>query len=210
MKIQTIKRFNNGWQRRKNNLQIPVSVQDKKGFIQWFLNQYQLKKRESVWILNYLVNHDHMLKNVHFIREARFCPRAIIMSTQCTEEVPFRFYKSQLITTDPEKTFHEIRLNQKEPLYIQLNFQAAEQNAVYAAVLEENPFVPDECFISPADRKLVQELLDKLVFDYQRSLLYEDIDKALDEKNKQKFNQLSKQLHKLDQAYFNQPKLLQQ
>lgn len=188
-------------------MQPPVSVQDKKGFIQWFLNQYQLKKRESVWILNYLVNHDHILENVHFIREARFCPRAIVMSTQCSGEVPFRFYKSHLVTTDPEKSFHEIRLNQKEPLYIQLHFRDVKQNAVYAAVLEENPFVPEDYFVAAADRRIAKELLNKLTFEYQRTFLYEEIDKALDTKNKQEFNKRSEQLHKLEQAYVNQPKL---
>lgn len=191
-------------------MQTPVSVQDKKSFIQWFLNQYQLKKRESVWILNYLVNHDDMLGNVHFIREARFCPRAIIMSTQCSGGVPFRFYKSQLVTTDAEKSFHEVRLNQKEPLYIQLNFRDAKQSAIYAAVLEENPFVPEDYFITPTDRRLAKDLMDKVVFDYQRALLQKEIDKALDAKNQQKFNKLAEQLHMLEKAYPNQPKLLKQ
>lgn len=188
-------------------MQTSVSVQDKKGFIQWFLNQYQLKKRESVWIFNYLLNHDHILKNVHFIREAaRFCPRAVIMSTQCSQEVPFRFYKSQLITTDPEKSFHEIRLNHKEPLYIQLNFRDVKQNAVYAAVLEENPFIPDDYFVASADKRLAKELLNKLEFDYQRALLLKDIDKALDEKNEQNFYKSSEQLYKLEQDSRNQPR----
>ena len=83
----------------------PVSVEDKKNFIQWFLNNYQLKKRESVWILNYLMNHDELLGQLHFVQEAKFCPRGIIMTSQCSEEVAFRFYKNQLVTTDAEKPF---------------------------------------------------------------------------------------------------------
>ncbi len=32
-------------------MQTPVSVNEKKDFIRWFLNHYQLKRRECVWIL---------------------------------------------------------------------------------------------------------------------------------------------------------------
>ncbi|MEW9674722.1 ReoY family proteolytic degradation factor [Lentibacillus sp. L22] len=191
-------------------MQTPISVQDKKEFIQWFLNNYQLKKRESVWILNYLINHEEILANAHFIREARFCPRAIIMSSHCSNEVPFRFYKSQLVTTDAEKSFHDIRLNQKEPLYIQLNFRDAKQNALYVAILEDNPFVPEDYFITNKDREYAKRLLDKVIYDYQRNALQTEIDQALDEKDQQKFTELVKRLHNLERKNPFQPKLLRQ
>ena len=45
---------------------IPVAA--KKDFVRWFLKQYKLKRRECVWILNYLLSHDHLLHNVHFMK----------------------------------------------------------------------------------------------------------------------------------------------
>ncbi|WP_099158352.1 ReoY family proteolytic degradation factor [Virgibacillus ndiopensis] len=191
-------------------MQTPISVQDKKSFIDWFLNHFQLKKRESVWILNYLVNHDDLLTNVHFIREARFCPRAIVMSSHCSDEVPFRFYKNQLVTTDAEKSFHDIRLNQKEPLYIQLNFKNANQNAFYVAVLEDNPFIPEGFFITKKDQELAKKLLDNSLYNYKKKMLREQIDRSLDNKDEQTFLKLVEQLHKLEAYYSNQPKLLKQ
>src|SRR3954452_3656114 len=130
----------------------PNSINDKKGFIQWFLNHYQLKKRESVWILNYLVNHKEILTNVHFVQDVKFSPRGIVMTTHCSDEVPFRFYKNQLVTTDAEKSFHDIRLNQQDDLYIQLNFKKSNQNAYYASIMEENPFIPDDYFITKKEK----------------------------------------------------------
>jgi len=124
----------------------PVSVNEKKDFIRWFLNRYQLKRRESVWILNYLMSHDQLMEKVHFVEEAQFCPRGLIMSTHCTREVPFRFYKDNIMTTDAEKSFHDIRLNRDEDIYIQLNFHGSRQSHQYAAVLEENPFVQKNGF----------------------------------------------------------------
>lgn len=119
-------------------MQTPVSVNEKKDFIRWFLNHYQLKRRECVWILNYLMSHDSLMEKVHFVEQAEFCPRGIIMSTHCVEEVPFRFYKENVMTTDAEKSFHDIRLNKQQDLFIQLNFRSAYSSPEYAAVLESN------------------------------------------------------------------------
>lgn len=51
-------------------MQTPVSVNEKKDFIRWFLNHYQLKRRECVWILNYLMSHDSLMEKVHFVEQA--------------------------------------------------------------------------------------------------------------------------------------------
>ncbi|QGS68811.1 IDEAL domain-containing protein [Oceanobacillus sp. 143] len=188
----------------------PNSINDKKGFIQWFLNHYQLKKRESVWILNYLVNHKEILTNVHFVQDVKFTPRGIVMTAHCSDEVPFRFYKNQLVTTDAEKSFHDIRLNQQEDLYIQLNFKNANQNAYYASIMEENPFIPDDYFITKRERDIAKQILDKTVFDYKRKILLKEIDQALDEMDQEKFITLSNQLHILEKGFFIQPKLQRQ
>ncbi len=186
----------------------PVSVEDKKSFIRWFLNHYQLKKRESVWILNYLMNHDEILHHLHFVREAKFCPRGIIMTSQCSSETAFRFYKNQLVTTDAEKSFHDIRLNKTEALYLQLNFKRSYRSALYIAVLEENPFIPNDYFITAQDKEVAQQLLDQSRYEFQKSFLNEQIDQALDSMNEEAFLKLTKELQMLEENFLNQPKLL--
>lgn len=186
----------------------PVSVEDKKSFIRWFLNHYQLKKRESVWILNYLMNHDEILHHLHFVREAKFCPRGIIMTSQCSSETAFRFYKNQLVTTDAEKSFHDIRLNKTEALYLQLNFKRSYRSALYIAVLEENPFIPNDYFITAQDKEVAQQLLDQSRYEFQKSFLNEQIDQALDCMNEEAFLKLTKELQMLEENFLNQPKLL--
>lgn len=133
-------------------MQTPVSVNEKKDFIRWFLNHYQLKRRECVWILNYLMSHDSLMEKVHFVEQAEFCPRGIIMSTHCVEEVPFRFYKENVMTTDAEKSFHDIRLNKQQDLFIQLNFRSAYNSPEYAAVLEANPHIPKDLYENEKDK----------------------------------------------------------
>jgi uncharacterized protein YpiB (UPF0302 family) len=188
-------------------MQTPVSAKDKKKFLQWFLSNYQLKKRESVWILNYLINHHEILENVHFVHDAKFCLRSVIITSQCSKEVPFRFYKNHLVTTDAEKAFHDIRLNQHESLYIQLNFDKSNQNHMYAAVLEENPFVPDDYIITQQDRENADLLLENSLYEFKKKQLLQKIDQSLDDQDREKFHQLVDELQVLEDKMLSQPSL---
>ncbi|QPC46689.1 ReoY family proteolytic degradation factor [Mangrovibacillus cuniculi] len=175
----------------------PVSVNEKKEFIRWFLNHYQLKRRESVWILNYLMSHDDLMKRVHFVEEAQYCPRSIIMSTHCVDEIPFRFYKENVMTTDAEKSFHDIRLYKEDDIYIQLNFRSASACYQFAAVLEDNPFVPKNHRITEKDRIIVEQFLRKSLEDYQKQTILDQIDEALDQGDREKFTFLTERLKKM-------------
>ncbi|MRX70985.1 IDEAL domain-containing protein [Bacillus lacus] len=177
-------------------MEAPVSVNEKKDFVRWFLNHYQLKRRECVWILNYLMSHDTLMERVHFVEQAQYCPRGIIMSTHCVEEVPFRFYKENIMTTDAEKSFHDIRLNKEEELYIQLNFRSSYQSPHYAAVLESNPFMPKHFAANEKDRLIAERLLENSLKSYQKELLLKQIDDALDSNDRETFVKLSEQLRR--------------
>ncbi|AND41230.1 MULTISPECIES: ReoY family proteolytic degradation factor [Cytobacillus] len=176
----------------------PVSVNEKKDFIRWFLNHYQLKRRECVWILNYLMSHDQLMEKVHFVEQAQYCPRGLIMSAHCVDEVPFRFYKENVMTTDAEKSFHDIRLNRDEEIYIQLNFHASNKAHQYAAVMEENPFMPKTLQINEKDRLIAERFLTESLEKFRREKLLELIDEALDKQDKKAFNILTQQLNKLE------------
>ncbi|OEH93438.1 ReoY family proteolytic degradation factor [Bacillus solimangrovi] len=175
----------------------PVSVSEKKDFVRWFLNHFQLKRREGVWILNYLMSHDQLMEKVHFVEQAQHCPRGIIMSTHCVDEIPFRFYKENIMTTDAEKSFHDIRLNREQDIYIQLNFRGAMTTTKYVAVLEENNFIPEHLKINVHDQHLAERFLNEAVISFQKEKLVTEIDKALDEHNEEAFYSLSKQLNEL-------------
>jgi uncharacterized protein YpiB (UPF0302 family) len=184
-------------QRRERAMKTPVSVNEKKDFIRWFLNHYQLKRRECVWILNYLMSHDQLMEKVHFVEQAQYCPRGLVMSTHCVEEVPFRFYKENVMTTDAEKSFHDIRLNRDEEIFIQLNFHASNQAHQYAAVLEENPYMPKSLQINEKDQAFAEKFLSESIQQFQRDKLLQLIDEALDRQDKKAFHQLTDQLKKL-------------
>ncbi|MDP4083870.1 MAG: ReoY family proteolytic degradation factor [Bacillota bacterium] len=176
----------------------PVSVNEKKDFIRWFLNHYQLKRRECVWILNYLMSHDQLMEKVHFVEQAQYCPRGLIMSTHCVEKVPFRFYKENVMTTDAEKSFHDIRLNREEDIFIQLNFHASNQAHQYVAVLEENPYMPLHLQLNEKDGVVAEQFLHFSIERFQREKLLSLIDVALDNKDQKAFLELTKQLSKMN------------
>ncbi len=175
----------------------PVSVNEKKDFIRWFLNNYQLKRRECVWILNYLMSHDQLMKNVHFVEQAQYCPRGIIMSTHCVDDVPFRFYKENVMTTDAEKSFHDIRLNREEEIYIQLNFRSSFHSPNYVAVLEENPYMPKHLHVNEQDKELAKKFLEESIHLFQKEHLLKRIDEALDRQDKTEFQRLTEQLKQI-------------
>lgn len=188
------KKFSCNAEEGTKQMKTPVSVNEKKDFIRWFLNHYQLKRRECVWILNYLMSHDQLMEKVHFVDNAERCPRGLIMSTHCVDEVPFRFYKENVMTTDAEKSFHDIRLNRDEDIYIQLNFYASNQAHQYAAVLVENPFMPKKLEISEKDKLIAEQFLVASIEKFQKEKLLELIDEALDKGDQQSFQELTSRL----------------
>lgn len=177
-----------------------IPIVDKKAFVRWFLKNYQLKRREGVWILNYLLSNDTLLENIHFVEEAHYCPRAIVMSTVDSNGIPFRFYKGNIMTSDAEKSFHDLRLNPKDSMYVQLNFPNIPPDQAYLAVLEENPFMPQHLYINEKTRVLAEQLLQHSMLAFQEQKILKEIDDALDAGDKDRFFELSNLLQALKQT----------
>lgn len=176
----------------------PISTKDKQSFIKWFLQHYKMKRRESKWILEYLVDNGVFLKNVHFVRDVKNCPKAIIISSVCSDGLPFIFYKESIITEDFEKLFHDLRLNQYEPLYIKLNFYNSIQNALYVSILEENPHLPKDLEVMKKDSSEADRILQHTLIQNQTHSLKQRIDLALDKTDKTYFMELVKELKGLE------------
>ncbi|MDE5411910.1 ReoY family proteolytic degradation factor [Alkalihalobacterium chitinilyticum] len=168
-----------------------ISVYEKKEFLRWFLNEYQLKRRECAWLLNYLISDENLMEKVHFVERAEYCPKALIISTTDVDHVPFCFHKQKHVTMDAEKAFHDIRLNNDEDVYIQLNFSNAKTNPHYVAVLEENPYLPAN-EMATADAIIAEIFLDKVLAAFNEKQWYKKVDEALDKRDKDTFYKLTK------------------
>ncbi|UTR09638.1 MULTISPECIES: ReoY family proteolytic degradation factor [Evansella] len=179
----------------------PVPVMEKRDFLKWFLDQYQLKRRECAWLLNFLMSDELLMERVHFVEQADYCPKALVISASDVDSVPFAFHKNQHVTMDAEKSFHDIRLNRNEDVYIQLNFQNKQSIPQYMAVLEENPYLPVNKEEANVQSLLAEMVLDKAVRDYQLSGLEKAIDRALADGDERTFHDLVKQYNDLKALY---------
>lgn len=171
-----------------------ISVSDKKAFIKWFLNNYQIKRRECVWILNYMLSHDNLVEKIHFVEEAGKTNRGMLIATHCVGDAPFRFYKHSVMTTDAEKAFHDIRLNTELDVYVTLIFKDKSKNPQWAGVLEDNPYHKEE---TEDYTPMVGSLIDNMLFNSKMNSIDTEIDKALVEGNKERFMVLSRIKNKL-------------
>lgn len=175
-----------------------IPVVEKKDFLKSFLKQYELKRRECAWLLNYLMSDDNLMERVHFIEQAEQTPKALVISAQGVSTIPFSFRKNQHVTTDAEKAFHDIRLNQTEEIYIELHFKGAKSYSLYLAVLEDNPYLPENQKRAEVMENEAEQLLSHSLYMFNRSKLLEQIDQALDTRDQTLFNQFTEALRLLD------------
>ncbi|KHF40324.1 ReoY family proteolytic degradation factor [Halalkalibacter okhensis] len=176
-----------------------IPVVDKKEFLKTFLQQFELKRRECAWLLNYLMSDDELMERVHFVEQAAHTPKALIISAKGVDSIPFSFHKEKHITTDAEKAFHDIRLNQTEDIYIELHFTGARQYPPYLVVLEDNPHIPENIELAVAFQKEAEWLLDRSLKSFKKEQLLLDIDRALDEQDQKRFNDLVLELKELEE-----------
>ena len=182
-----------------------VALQDKKDFIRWFLKRYQLKRRECVWILNYMLSHDTLLERVTFVKDSKGCARGFAMSATCTKDEPFIFYRGDSIIKDAEKAFHSLRLEEND-FYLQISFSDNNKSPNYASVIEENPFAPiEKTDENPEIKKEAFKLLTETMAIGNKMRITKVIDEILDLGQKDKFLELSRCLKEFEEILESVP-----
>lgn len=169
-----------------------ITAADKKQFIKWFLERYELKNPEAEWLLQYLSSSDQMLSKVHFTDHFRNLPKALLMSTTCVQMTAFKFYKNKRVTSDVEKAFLDVHNHPEEDLYVTLYFRDRTNCPEYSAVLEAYSDPP----VRVSTAEVVQSLQAELWLDYvERQWLGDyyrkEIDRALDSRDEPRFRELS-------------------
>ena len=61
----------------------------------------------------------------------------------------------------------------------------------YLAVLEENPYMPKYLQINEKDKMIAEDIVSESLYSFQVEQLKKQIDKAIDDNNKEKFMELS-------------------
>jgi uncharacterized protein YpiB (UPF0302 family) len=174
-----------------------ITIAEKKTFIKWFLDKYELQNREAEWLLQYIASSDQLLERIHFIDNFRNLPKTILMSTKCVQMTPFKFYKNKRVTSDVEKAFLDIHHNPNEEIYIGLFFKDRSVSPEYAAVLEQNPMDDTRESIDALVSLQAEMVLDQAIRSFQMESLYVQIDQALDSGDQAAFTNLSARLREL-------------
>lgn len=171
-----------------------TNLEDKQQFLKWFLKTYQLKRRESLWILEYLLSHELILDKTSFVQWVDKTPRGMMITVAGMSAPAFRLYKEGHAVQDPEKAFHEMRMNWTEKLYIELNFPDAFLTPLYVKVLEDNPYARWNDRIAVETAASAKHAVLMLQLAHRRQELLEQIDASLERKNKEDFHLLTEEL----------------
>ena len=99
-----------------------INLEDKRAFITWLVETITLKEKEAYWILNYLLNHDAILNRVVFVEQADKTPRGLVIAATRENQDGLVLFKETQPFTDAQQIFHEIRMNYKDTLYIEVYF----------------------------------------------------------------------------------------
>lgn len=159
------------------------------------MNRYQLKSRECIWLLNYMVSDDQMIGLLKFVDNISDCPRALVISEKTVTEEPFLYRKHRVETNEPEKAFHDIRMDQEETIYVHLIFPSSSRCSEYVSILEENPF--DKRNLHDWYGREADRLIEQSQVQFQGDFLYKEIDKALEDKDRERFLSLVLKLQQL-------------
>lgn len=170
------------------------TIEDKRVFIRWVLNNFQIKRRECVWILNYLMESVHLEHTVFIDGSIEMTPLGLYIPDQSTEG-KCMFYNGGKSSEDMERAWHKIRARTgKDKLYIRFDLKLDTKDRIhYLNVIEDNEFVP----ITATLHRKVDTFLIACDYYYKKNKLTTGIDKALEIGDKETFMQLSSELNKL-------------
>ncbi|MCB5950621.1 YpiB family protein [Enterococcus sp. BWT-B8] len=178
-----------------------INVAEKKSFLVWLVNNISFPKREVIWILNYLINHEVILNNVSFVEYANKTDRGIQIASASADYEPIILYLQGKTFTDTDQIFHEIRMNWKDRLYLECIFDKAFQNTEYLSILEDNPFSPWKENISDETVQKINAYFEHQEHTARMALLRSQIDQSLEDGNHEAFLELSDELNRMKQLY---------
>lgn len=178
-----------------------ITTADKKQFIHWFLENYELKNPEAEWLLQYFCSSEQLLSRVHFTDQFRNTPKAFLMSTTCVQMSAFKFYKNKRVTSDVEKAFLDVHNHPEEDVYITLYFHNRTACSEYEAVLESNVVNPVP--ISPTEVLMglqAEMWMDHIALRFHQERLRKAIDDALSAGDRTAFASLAREFNALHQG----------
>jgi uncharacterized protein YpiB (UPF0302 family) len=138
------------------------------------------------------MNDDQLLSLLKFVQSNAVCPRAMVIRTKTVPGRAFLYRKESVETHLTEKAFHDVRLNQDEPIYVQLIFPGSAHSVPYLSILEDNPY--ESLQINERYGTQATQVLSHMEQSFMKEKLYREIDQALEVGDQKRFHQLASQL----------------
>ena len=172
-----------------------VTVEQKRNFIRYVLDNFEQRKRETGWILEFLATKDKLLENIIFTTDIRNVPRGFKIAVRNAKGSPaaFKFFRNGETHTDPEKGFHDIRLNTNEVTYVEIFLPNRFQDPNFVAVLEPHPYDID-VFLKPEEKEMLDAFLNVTMIQGKELRLKAQIDASLSAGDEERFKELTAQL----------------
>ncbi|WP_418791327.1 YpiB family protein [Phosphitispora sp. TUW77] len=175
-----------------------VMLYKKKKFINAFLSKFELKKQEACQVLNFLLSRDRLLANTYFVENVRCLPNALIISASNASTVSFLCRINNEYYEDIEEIIYLLDYETPEELFVWLSF---EKNFMYLTCINDLEIVPeirDKIFHYQVIRVLEDEMTQKILDREKRKTeMLTEIDLALDNGDRKKFNYLVTRYKKL-------------
>lgn len=150
-------------------------IKIRRDFLNYVLHQYDFNDRVAVWVVNFIKSHPTLIQSVRFI-ETSGIKKSLRISSKQTGRPSLILNKDELVITDGETIFHELRFNLDEPFLLTFNFE-----------LEDHKY---DQLIHLEHRRLDVATRDELL---------QKIDEALDSQDARRFDELTHELKLLEE-----------
>lgn len=179
-------------------MQEAYSVYQKKRYVRWFLDTYDLKNPRAAKLLNFLTGNDELLQKVYFVEDVRRLPNALIVSSTDAATVSFLCRLDDVYYEDIDEIIEVFESNPPEQIFVRLSFDREFLCFMCENVLDMKPDVGNKIFYHQVVKTLEDEINDALNQKEERKgELLANIDQALIAGDKEQFLKLSKLYNEL-------------
>lgn len=171
-----------------------IHIEKKKEFIRVLLSEYVFKRREVVFLLNFMYQNEDILEKTHFVDDPENLNNVLIMKTRGskTDEPDFNFIADDEIILDVEEAFKFIKDNKERDYYVVIIAKNLFDFESYVEVLEEN----SKANLPAEYGEIADEIIEKIQKDFQIKYIREKIDEAIDNNDREAFLKYSNELNK--------------
>lgn len=174
-----------------------IQLEEKIQWLRYLLTSVTFSRRELAWMLEYLIHHEGIVKQIHFVEHADKTPRGIRLQAGQNVAQPLVLYLDGHTFHDVDQIFHEIRFKWQEPLYVECILDSPTIPTRYLGLVEDNPYYRWNDQISERDFQVIDASLAQLKQAQEIEYLEQVIDEALDQGDRVRFEQASAQLQQV-------------